>query len=117
MGKIIYGTMRAEIELDDRAMAHLQAVVATKLRRGEGFFLNWKDDPSVGDGHSAAWIAPNVPLFFKYYGSKQIELSRQWLETMTMGANSNGGLHLGEEPSLNASIPTGNGGGGNGSGN
>lgn len=100
MGKIIYGTMRTEIELDDRAMAHLQAVVATKLRRGEGFFLNWKDDPSVGDGHSAVWLGPNIPLFFKYYGSKQIELRREWLEIMTMGANSNGGLYLGEEPSI-----------------
>ena len=59
MGKIIYGATRTEIQLDDRTMAHLQAVVATKLRRGEGFFLNWHDDPSVGDGHSAAWIGPN----------------------------------------------------------
>jgi hypothetical protein len=105
MGKIIYGTMRTEIELDDRTMAHLQAVVATKLRRGEGFFLNWKDDPSVGDGHSAAWIGPNIPIFFKYYGSKQIDLRREWLEIMTMGANSNGGLYLGDEPSITSPIP------------
>ena len=105
MGKMIYGSMRQEIDIDDRAMAHLQAVVATKLRRGEGFFLNWRDDPSVGDGHSAAWIGPNIPIFFKYYGSKPIELSRQWLETMTMGANSNGGLHLGDEPTLTTPVP------------
>ena len=106
MGKILYGNMKTEIELDDRAMAHLQAVVATKLRRGEGFFLNWRDDPAVGDGRSAAWIGPNVPLFFKYYGSKPIELRRDWLESMTMGANSNGGLMLGEEPSLSSPIAT-----------
>lgn len=111
MGKILYGVHGIEIELEDRAMAHLQAVVATKLRRGEGFFLNWKDDLSVGDGHSAAWIAPNVPLFFKYYGSKSIELNRQWLELMTMGANSNGGLQLGDEPTISAPVQ------GNGNGN
>lgn len=105
MGKIIYGTMHTEIELEDRAMAHLQAVVATKLRRGEGFFLNWMDDPGVGDGHSAAWIGPNIPLFFAYYGSKQFELRRDWLEVMTMGANSNGGLFLGEEPPITSPIP------------
>ena len=105
MGKIIYGHLRQEIEIDDRALAHLQAVVSTKLRRGEGFFLNWRDDPSVGDGHSAAWISPNIPLFFKYYGSKQIELSRAWIEAMTQGANSNGGLQLGAEPSLTTPIP------------
>ena len=101
MGKLLYGSAGLEVELDDRAMAHLQAVVSSKLRRGEGFFINWRDDPSVGDGHSAMWVAPNVPIFFKYYGSKQIELNRQWLEIMTMGANSNGGLQLGDEPSLN----------------
>lgn len=106
MGKILYGNMKTEIELDDRAMAHLQAVVATKLRRGEGFFLQWRDDPAVGDGRSAAWIGPNVPLFFKYYGSKPIELRREWLEAMTMGANSNGGLMLGDEPSLATPIAT-----------
>ena len=55
MGKIIYGSMRQEIDIDDRAMAHLQAVVATKLRRGEGFFINWKDDPSVGDGEMSRY--------------------------------------------------------------
>jgi len=106
MGKIIYGTMRQEIDLDDRAMAHLQAVVASKLRRGEGFFLNWRDDPSVGDGHSAVWIGPNIPIFFKYYGGKQIELSRAWLEQMTLGANSNGGLHLGDDPTLTSPVST-----------
>jgi hypothetical protein len=104
MGKFIYGSMPQEIDVDDRTLAHLQAVVATKLRRGEGFFLNWRDDQSIGGGHSAAWIGPNVPIFFKYHGSKQIELSRQWLEVMTQGANSNGGLHLGEEPPLTAPV-------------
>ncbi|MFW8744971.1 hypothetical protein [Mesorhizobium japonicum] len=112
MGKILYGASGIEIELEDRAMAHLQAVVASKLRRGEGFFLNWKDDVAVGDGHSACWIAPNIPLFFKYYGSRNIELNRQWLEIMTMGANSNGGLQLGDEPSINAPVQAnGNGNG------
>jgi hypothetical protein len=111
MGKILYGGQGIEIEMDDRVMAHLQAVIASKLRRGEGFFLNWKDDLAVGDGHSAAWIAPDIPLFFKYYGSRSIELNRQWLEIMTMGANSNGGLQLGDEPSITAPVQ------GNGSAN
>lgn len=115
MGKILYGGQGIEIEMDDRTMAHLQAVIASKLRRGEGFFLNWKDDRGAGDGHSAAWIAPDIPLFFRYYGGRGIELNRQWLEIMTMGANSNGGLQLGDEPSTAASAQ-GNGGS-NGGGN
>jgi hypothetical protein len=108
MGKILYGASAVEIEVDDRTMAHLQAVIASKLRRGEGFFLNWRDDSGRGDGQRACWIAPNIPLFFAYDGGRSIELSRQWLEAMTMGANSNGGLHLGDEPSI-TSPPHGNG--------
>lgn len=106
MGRIIYGALKQEIELDDRALAHLQAVVGAKLRRGEGFFLNWRDDPAIGDGRSSCWIGPNIPLFFKYNGSKPIELNRAWLEQLTLGANSNGGLQLGDEPSLTSPIPT-----------
>lgn len=105
MGKLIYGNVKTEIALDDRVLAHLQAVIASKLRRGEGFFLNWRDDPSIGDGHSAAWIGPGIPLFFKYFGSKPIELSRAWLEQLTLSANSNGGLQLTDEPSMSAVAP------------
>ena len=98
MGTFRYGNMSTGIELDDRALAHLQAVVATKLRRGEGFFLNWVDDPAVGSERHAAWIGPNVPVFFTYSSAAHVDLRREWLETMTMSANSNGGLMLGEEP-------------------
>lgn len=106
MGKILYGNTATEIELDDRAMAHLQAVVATKLRRGEGFFLQWRDDAAAGEGRNAAWIGPNVPLHFQYESGRPIELRREWLELMTIGANSNGGLMLSDEPAPTASIPT-----------
>ena len=51
MGRLIYDNTTA-VEFDDRVLAHLQLVIGTKLRRGEGFFLNWKDDPSVGDGRA-----------------------------------------------------------------
>ena len=108
MGKILYGGQGIEIEMDDRVMAHLQAVIASKLRRGEGFFLNWKDDPSIGDGHSAVWIGPGIPLFFKYFGSKPIELNRAWLESLTMSANSNGGLQLTDESSISLNGPAQN---------
>ena len=105
MGKIIYGTMRQEIDLDDRAMAHLQAVVATKLRRGEGFFINWKDDPSVGDGRSSIWMSPSIPLYFRYSGSKPVTINREWLETLTLSANSTAGLQFTGEPNAVTSAP------------
>jgi hypothetical protein len=106
LGKILYGSTGVEIALDDRAMAHLQAVVATKLRRGEGFFLQWHGAPAAGDARNAAWIGPNVPLYFQYDDGAPAELRREWLEAMTIGANSNGGLQLGEEPPVTGSVPT-----------
>lgn len=109
MGKLLYGSMKSEIALDDRVLAHLQAVISSKMRRGEGFFLNWKDDPAIGDGHSACWIGPGIPLFFKYFGSKPAELNRQWLEQLTMSANSNGGLQLTDESSISLTAPAQNG--------
>ena len=62
MGKILYGDSGVEIIFDDRAMAHLQLVIGAKLRRGEGFFFSWKDDPSVGDGRSSVWLDAGIPL-------------------------------------------------------
>lgn len=106
VGRILYGGHDIPIELDDRTMAHLQAVIANKLRRGEGFFLNWRDDTTADGGHSAAWVAPDIPLFFQYDGGGNLELNRHWLEVMTMGANSNGGLQLGPEPTPTTPTPT-----------
>jgi hypothetical protein len=104
VGTILYGGHGIPIELDDRTMAHLQAVVANKLRRGEGFFLNWRHGSD--GGHSAVWIASDIPLFFRYDGDGGLELNRHWLELMTMGANSNGGLQIGPEPAATAPTPT-----------
>lgn len=112
MGKILYGGPGMEIRLDDRTMAHLQAVIASKLRRGEGFFLNWRDESSADGGYNAAWIAPDIPLLFVYSSGRNPELNRQWLEAMTMGANSNGGLHVGDEPGADASAGPGEAGDG-----
>ncbi|WBU38388.1 DUF7882 family protein [Homoserinibacter sp. YIM 151385] len=105
MGKLIYGGLKNEIAMDDRVLAHVQAVVSSKLRRGEGFFLNWKDDPAIGDGRSAVWIGPGVPILFKYFGGRAIELNRSWLEQLTQSANSNGGMQLVDEPSISAVSP------------
>ena len=98
MGIVRYGATGTEIQLADRTMAHLQAVVATKLRRGEGFFINWRVDGSADARHSAAWVGPNTQIVFEYAADEHVDLRRDWLEIMTMGANSNGGLYLSDEP-------------------
>jgi len=98
MGKILYGDAGTEIVFDDRDMAHLQLVIGAKLRRRESFFFTWREDPSVGDGRSSIWIDAAIPLYFKYYGSKAPTINREWLELLTLSANSAQGMQFMSEP-------------------
>lgn len=42
-----------KVDFEDRVLAHLQIVIGAKLRRGESFYVSWRDDESVGDGRTA----------------------------------------------------------------
>jgi hypothetical protein len=101
MGKILYGDAGTEIVFDDRDMAHLQLVIGAKLRRRESFFFTWREDASVGDGRSSIWIDAAIPLYFKYYGSKPPTINREWLELLTLSANSAQGMQFMTEPQGN----------------
>ncbi|MFJ4225242.1 ATP-dependent DNA ligase [Microbacterium sp. NPDC089695] len=97
MGRLIYeGNQKVEIE--DRALTHLQLVITSKLRRGEPFAFSWKDDMSTGGGRSTVWINAHSALAFKYHGSRQPELNRAWIEALTQTANTPSGLYLVPEP-------------------
>ncbi|WP_460517915.1 DUF7882 family protein [Humibacter antri] len=98
MGALLYGGSDIEVKFEDRVLAHLQVVIGAKLRRREGFFFTWRDDISVGDGRSSVWIDPAVPLYFRYSGSKAPSINRDWIELLTLSANSTQGLHLMNEP-------------------
>ena len=105
MGKILYGDSGIEVIFDDRAMAHLQLIIGAKLRRGESFFFSWKDDPSVGDGRSSIWLSASIPLYFRYSGSKPVSINREWLEVLTLSANSTVGLQFTTEPNGQTNAP------------
>jgi len=98
VGALLYGGSDIEVKFEDRVLAHLQVVIGAKLRRREGFFFTWRDDISVGDGRSAVWIDPAIPLYFRYSGSKSPAINREWIELLTLSANSTQGLHLMDEP-------------------
>lgn len=97
MGKLIY---HSEISMDfeDRVLAHLQIVIGTKLRRGESFIFSWRVD---GAGNTL-WLAPGIPLHFKYDGSRLPPINHAWIKALTASANSAGGLHLIPEPPTSA---------------
>ena len=98
MGKLLYGSSRLEIEFEDRVLAHLQLVISTKLRRDEGFFFSWRDDPALGDGRSSVWIEPSIPLRFVFDTIERHKLNRDWIEVLVLSANQPQGLTLIAEP-------------------
>lgn len=98
MGKLVYGDSDIDIDIDDRALAHLQIVIGTKLRRGESFFFSWKDDPMVGDGRSSIWMDRAIPLYFKFAGGRAPAINRAWIDALNESANSGTGLIFTDEP-------------------
>ncbi len=93
MGMLIYGS-GDEYEIDDRALAHLKAVIGAKLRRQEGFFLSWANDAEHGSGRRSLWLSPSIPLQFRFFGSRPPELNRAWLEVLSETSHSPRGLQL-----------------------
>jgi hypothetical protein len=97
MGKFIYeGSIK--VDFDDRVLAHLQLVIGSKLRRGEGFHFSWRDDPSIGDGRTTIWVHPQASLVYKFYGGRKPALNRSWIDALAYTANSPTGLYLVPEP-------------------
>ena len=96
MGKLIYGG--TDIDIDDRLLTHLQAVIIAKLRRDEAVTLSWVVASEHGGRQHSIWVSPSIPLQFKFYGNRQPALNREWLEQLMRSANSSGGLHFLPEP-------------------
>jgi hypothetical protein len=90
LGTVIYDN--TPTEFDDRVLAHLEAVVGTKLRRGESFLLSWRNDALTGGGRDAVWMSANVPVLFNYRGERPTDLDRRVLAHLLRMANSPGGV-------------------------
>lgn len=87
-----------ELPFEDRALAHLQIVVGSKLRRGESFFFSWKQGDSPNDPRSSLWLSPAIPLLFKFSGGRPPRINTDWLRLLEETANSGRGLILLAEP-------------------
>ena len=98
MGTLTYDVV-SKVDFDDRALAHLQIVIASKLRRGESFNFTWVKAPADGGGRTTIWLHPAIPLAYEFLGSKPPPINRVWLEELMESANSAGGLRVVPEPS------------------
>lgn len=103
MGRFTYGNGHSKIDVEDRALAHLQHVIGSKLRRNECFFFTWKEDQSIGGGRRSVWIHHGADLEFAFNGHRMPTLNRAWLEAMASVANSASGLYLVPEPPVGVS--------------
>lgn len=99
MGTLTYDSI--VIEFEDRLLAHLQIVIVNKLRRRESFAMSWRDAPEAGDGRSAIWLDPSIPIYFKFDGSRVPAINREWVERLADSAASSHGLVvMGEDGEL-----------------
>lgn len=91
MGYLLYGSA-SEYEFDDRTLAHLKVVIVSRLRQQESFLLSWTTDASAGSGRVSVWIAPSLPLQFRFSGSRPPTLNKTWVDIMSRLSNSSRGL-------------------------
>ena len=94
MGTIYYGGSATPIHIEDRALAHLKVVIATKLRRGESFTVSWQHPEDQPRGRSTLWLNPSIPLRFVFDAPEPPVLNRRWIEDLASSANSSGGIML-----------------------
>ncbi len=92
MGSLYYGDSAEPINIEDRALAHLKIVIATKLRRNESFTLSWRHPDADDNGRSTIWLHPSIPLRFVFDSPEAPEISRQWVEDLANSASSSGGV-------------------------
>jgi hypothetical protein len=94
VGTIYYGGSAMPIHIEDRALAHLKVVIATKLRRNESFTVSWQHPDDQPRGRSTIWLHPSIPLRFVFDDPEPTDLSRSWIEDLANSANSSGGIML-----------------------
>ncbi|GGM58498.1 hypothetical protein GCM10010489_32680 [Microbacterium saperdae] len=97
VGTLNYGVATEPIHIEDRALAHLKIVIATKLRRNESFTLSWKHPDGDAPGRSTIWLHPSIPLRFTFDDAEAPMINVKWIEDLMLSANSTGGILLIDE--------------------
>lgn len=97
MGMLYYGGSGDSLHVEERALAHLKVVIATKLRRQESFTLSWRHADGDPVGRSTIWVHPSIPLRFTFDEPDSPQLNVKWIEALMHSANSSGGITLVDE--------------------
>lgn len=97
MATLYYGAAADPVYIEDRALAHLKVVIATKLRRNESFTLSWRHAEGDPRGRSTIWLHPSIPLRFTFDDPELPQLNAKWIDGLMQSANSTGGIALVEE--------------------
>lgn len=97
MGRLYYGSSAHPVLIDDRALAHLKIVIATKLRRQESFTLSWIHKDGEAPGRSMIWLHPSIPLRFVFDDMEPPHLNAEWITALMNTVSSTGGICLIDE--------------------
>lgn len=106
MGSIYYGGEEPPINIDDRALAHLKVVIATRLRRSESFTLSWQHAEGDAPGKSTIWLHPSIPLRFVFDDPEPSDLNRAWIDELATASYSTNGITLTAEEIQPEPAPT-----------
>lgn len=87
-----------EIGFEDRTLAHLQAVITTKLRRREPFLVSWRCDVPGLPARKSLWIDNAIPIRYEFDRDDVGSLNTAWLNSMIEMAGRTSGLLVTEEP-------------------
>lgn len=97
MALLYYGGRSTPILFEDRLLAHLKVVIATKLRRHETFTLSWVHSDGEPRGRTTIWLHPSIPLRFVFDAPDPELLNDEWLRTLAIAASSTGGIQVSAE--------------------
>jgi hypothetical protein len=95
MGTLTYAGIDYKIE--DRVLAHLKIAITAKLRVGEAFLLNWQIPAEDGSGRISLWVSPQIPLSYRFNGSKVPELNKYWIDALARSSHGFRGMVVMDE--------------------
>jgi hypothetical protein len=90
VGTLLLGRI-ARIRLDDDVLAHVHAVVISKLRVREPVSIAWVSEEGLRD---EIIVNPSTTVVARYDSATTPRLDRAWLNRLMMAANSVRGLNL-----------------------